>query len=82
MCTRGVYRIECSTQSQTQQRHNNRQKGAQYDGKLQYLESLEAQARAQRKGIWSKGPNAELPSQYKARVTKEKAEQFLAPTGG
>jgi endonuclease YncB( thermonuclease family) len=60
----------------------NRQKGAQYDGKLAYLETLEAQARAQRKGIWSKGPNAELPSQYKARVTKEKAEQFLAPTGG
>ncbi len=43
---------------------------------------LEAEARAQKKGVWNRGANAESPAQYKARITKEKAEQFLAPTGG
>jgi len=56
-----------------------RQGGAEYDGRKDKFEALEANAKAKKAGLWERGRLAvELPSQYKARQRLQQLER-MAP---
>ncbi len=49
-----------------------RQAGAQYGGKLEVYEKLEAQAQKKKVGMWSLGDKLETAAEYKKRTATKK----------
>eukprot|EP00952_Eustigmatos_sp_NYUAD-ZCMA_P008631 35930-Eustigmatos_ZCMA.PRE.1 len=56
-----------------------RQGGAEYDGRLQRFEQLEAKAKKAKRGLWSAGKRLETPAQFKAK--KRAAERLQQGQG-